>query len=68
MELMEINLRHDDAVSHLGSLAQQYKVPVTGASYGAPMWDKTKHAQILDDAELVISRLTNWTEKRLEYR
>jgi len=57
MELMEINLRHDDAVSHLTALVQQYKVPVTGASYGAPMWDATKHQEILDDAELVLSRL-----------
>ena len=65
MELMEINLRHDDAVSHLGSLVQQYKVPVTGASYGAEMWDKMKHPEILADAELVISRLQQLNGKTL---
>lgn len=57
MELMEVNLRHDDAVTHLKALAEQYQVPVTGASYGAAMWDATKHQEILDDAELVLSRL-----------
>ncbi|WP_262511511.1 sugar phosphate isomerase/epimerase family protein [Deminuibacter soli] len=57
MELMEVNLRHNDAVAHLGSLAEQYKVPVTGASYNGSMWDSEKHAEILDDAALVISRL-----------
>lgn len=65
MELMEINLRHDNAVSNLSSFVQQYKVPVTGASYGAAMWDTTKHQEILDDAELVISRLQQLDGKTL---
>ena len=57
MEIMEVNLRHENAVTHLRELAEQYNVPVTGASYGAAMWDATKHTEILEDAELVISRL-----------
>jgi sugar phosphate isomerase/epimerase len=57
MELMEVNLRHEDAVSHLGNLSAKYQVPVTGSSYGAAMWDKTKHVAIAEDAEMVIGRL-----------
>src|SRR5664279_1519530 len=57
MELMEINLRHEDAVAHLGSLSEKYQVPITGASYGAAMWDRKKHTEIEEDAEIVIGRL-----------
>jgi sugar phosphate isomerase/epimerase len=57
MELMEVNLRHADAVSHLGALAEKYGVPVTGASYGAAMWDRNKHQEIAQDAEMVIGKL-----------
>jgi len=57
VELMEVVLRHDDAVKHLSRLAKQYNLPVTGASYGAAMWDATKHAEILADVTLVVKRL-----------
>ena len=65
MELMEVNLRHDDAVSRLGGFAEKYKVPVTGISYGAPMWDSSQHQAILDDAEVVVSRLHQLNGKTL---
>jgi sugar phosphate isomerase/epimerase len=57
MELMEVNLRHEDSVSRLKSLSEKYHVPVTGASYGADMWDVKKQQTILEDAEIVLSRL-----------
>ncbi len=57
VELMEINLRHDDAVAHLNNLIAQYKLPVTGTSYNADMWNKDAHQNILKDIELVVSRL-----------
>jgi len=57
MELMEINLRHNDAVSHLNALSKQYQVPITGASYGADMWNRVMHQEILEDTELVVNRL-----------
>ena len=57
LEVMEVNLRHDDAVAHLGALSEKYSVPVTGTSYNAPMWDASKHPQILDDVTLVVKRL-----------
>jgi sugar phosphate isomerase/epimerase len=57
LELMEVNLRHDDAVSRLSGFAEKYQVPVTGTSYGAAMWDSAKHKEILADALIVIGRL-----------
>jgi len=58
IELMEVSLRHDDAVSKIGDLIGQTDVRVIGASYGQPMWDKTKQAEILDDAGKVIERIS----------
>src|SRR5581483_1569237 len=57
VELIEVNLRHDDAVPRLGALAKKYEIPITGASYGAAMWDASKHKEILDDVTLVVKRL-----------
>jgi sugar phosphate isomerase/epimerase len=57
VEIMEVNLRHDDAVARLGALSKKYRLPITGASYGAAMWDASKHKEILDDATLVVKRL-----------
>src|SRR5699024_1232698 len=38
MELMASNLRHEDVVSRVGGLIQQYEIPVTGSSYYGDMW------------------------------
>ena len=57
VEVMESNLRHADVVSRVGELIQQYKMPVTGSSYYADMWDKHQHQQIMEDVELVVERL-----------
>lgn len=57
LELMESILRHDDAVQKLLDLSGKYGVPVTGSSYNAAMWDRSKHNQILDDVELVTKKL-----------
>jgi sugar phosphate isomerase/epimerase len=57
LELMEVNLRHDDAVANLSSLAKKYRVPVTGTSYGGDLWDRTKHEFILKDTTDVAGKL-----------
>lgn len=57
VELMEVLLRHDDAVSRLNDLKGKYSLPVIGTSYNASMWDRSKQQQILDDIELVTQRL-----------
>ena len=33
VELMEVNLRHDDAVEYLTELSERHGIPVTGCSY-----------------------------------
>lgn len=65
VELMEVNLRHDDAVARLGALSKKYSLPVTGASYGAAMWDASKHKEILDDITVVVKRLGQLNGKTL---
>lgn len=57
VELMESILRHEDAVSRLTALAEQYGVPVTGSSYNGDMWDRAQHGEILEDVEMVVERL-----------
>ncbi len=57
IELMHTALRHPDAVERIGELSKKHNLPVLGTSYEGPMWDRAKHQAILDDAELVITRL-----------
>ena len=58
LEVMEVNLRHADAVSTIRSLMDKYHLPVTGTSYGANMWDRSQQQKILEDVELVVGRLS----------
>ena len=57
IELMERALRHEDSVERIGALIEKYKLPVLGSSFEGPMWDRSQHAAILEDAETVIGRL-----------
>jgi hypothetical protein len=57
VELMEVLLRHDDAVTRLKELIQKHQLPVTGTSYYGDMWNKAEHQRILEDVELVVGRL-----------
>jgi sugar phosphate isomerase/epimerase len=57
LELMEAILRHDDAVQKLTDLSGKYGVPVSGSSYGANMWNKSKHTEILEDVDMITGRL-----------
>lgn len=57
VELMESNLRHDDIVSKLTPLMEEHGIPVSGTSYYGDMWDRSRQSEILEDAELVLSRL-----------
>ena len=58
IELMDVCLKHDDAVSKIGDLIQKTGVAIIGASYGKPMWDKSKQAEIINDAGIAIERLS----------
>ncbi len=57
IELMHTALRPADAVERIGELAQKHRLPVIGTSFGGAMWDRRQHAAVMDDAELVITRL-----------
>jgi sugar phosphate isomerase/epimerase len=59
IELMAVNLRHDNVVENINNLIEKYKLPVSGSSYGlGNMWDKNKHQEILDDINIIIPRLS----------
>lgn len=57
VEMMESNLRHSDIVPRVKEFIEKYKVPVTGSSYFGDMWDRSQHARIIEDVELVVERL-----------
>ena len=57
IELMHNALEHPDAVERIGALSHKYFLPVIGASYGADMWDASKHSAILEQAQTIITRL-----------
>jgi sugar phosphate isomerase/epimerase len=57
VEVMEVHLRHPDAVSRFKELTQKYRLPVSGASYYGDMWIRKEHQHILEDLELVTERL-----------
>jgi sugar phosphate isomerase/epimerase len=57
IELMHTALYPPDAVQRIGELSRKYKLPVIGASYEAKMYDPSRHAAILENAEMVIERL-----------
>lgn len=57
IELMHTSLRPENAVERIAELSQKHNLPIIGTSYSAEMWDRAKHQAILDDAELVVTRL-----------
>src|SRR3954467_9715653 len=46
VEIMEVLLRHDDAVTRFNDLIHKYNLPVTGTSYYGDMWNKNEHQKI----------------------
>lgn len=57
VELMDTALRHADVVPRVRDLSRRYSLPVIGASYQAPLWNREKHAEIIEDARAVIGRI-----------
>ena len=57
VELMHTAFRHDGAVDRITELSEKHKLPVIGTSFGGNIWDSNAHAEVLADAELVITRL-----------
>ena len=65
IELMHNVLDHPDSVERIGALSHKYSLPVLGTSFGADMWDRSKHGAILEYAQTVITRLQQLAEERL---
>jgi len=59
IELMHNVLLPADAVERIGALPAKHELPVLGTSYGANMWDRQQHAKILEEAEIVVTRLAS---------
>ena len=57
IELMPEVLRKEEAVAQSGELSQKHHLPIIGSSFSGAMWNRAKHSAILEDAELVITRL-----------
>jgi sugar phosphate isomerase/epimerase len=57
VELMHSALRPDDAVERIERLVRQHNLPVIGASFDGAMWDRARHAAVLEDARKVVPRL-----------
>jgi sugar phosphate isomerase/epimerase len=57
VEVMESNMRRKDTVSRFTELIQKHSLPLTGSSYNADIWDKTKKQQILEDVTMIVERL-----------
>jgi sugar phosphate isomerase/epimerase len=57
IELIHSALEHPDSVERIGALSRKYSLPVLGSSYGADMWDASKHSAILEQAQTIITRL-----------
>lgn len=57
LELKHVNLLADDSVARISALIKKYKLPVSGTSYNADMWNREKHKSIASEANLVIDRL-----------
>ena len=65
IELMHTALRPDDAVERIEALSDKHKLAVIGTSFGGAMWDRDRHNEVLEDAELVITRLARLGGKTL---
>ncbi len=59
VETMEHPLRKKETTQLIGELIEQYQLPLLGTSYGAAMWDKSKHTEILEDVENIMSNMAS---------
>ncbi|HEV7347342.1 sugar phosphate isomerase/epimerase [Telluribacter sp.] len=57
IELMNILLEPDDAVTRISALIRRHGLPVTGCSYGAAMWKADQQEEIVANATKILDRL-----------
>ncbi len=65
LELMHTALRPDNSVKRITALKEQHQLPVIGMSFDGAMWDRSRHADVLSDAQLLIPRLEKLGGKTL---
>lgn len=65
VEMMEVNLRRDDAVERIDELVSRYQLPVTGISYYGDMWDRSQHDYLFEDFDMVTDRLRRLNGKNI---
>ena len=58
IELMHTALLPDGAVVRIRELSKRSRLPVLGTSFGGAMWDRKQHGVILEQARLVIERVS----------
>jgi sugar phosphate isomerase/epimerase len=59
VETMEHPLRSAVYTKQIKELIEQYGIKLLGSSYGADMWDKTKHNQIFEDVDLIFTNMAS---------
>jgi sugar phosphate isomerase/epimerase len=59
VETMEHPLRKEETTKLIGELIEEYQLPLLGTSYGAEMWEKSKHAEILEDVENIMNNMAS---------
>jgi sugar phosphate isomerase/epimerase len=57
VELMEHPLRKPEAVKLISELIDRNQIPLIGTSYGANLWDSSKHNEILEDVENIMGNM-----------
>jgi sugar phosphate isomerase/epimerase len=59
VETMEHPLRKEETTKLIAELIEQHQLPLLGTSYGAAMWDKSKHTEILEDVENIMINMAS---------
>jgi sugar phosphate isomerase/epimerase len=65
VELMHTALHPAGSVERISALKDKHNLPVIGMSYGGAMWDRTQHADLLKESQLIIPRLEKLGGKTL---
>lgn len=59
VETMEQPLRSKVYTAQIKEFIDKYKISLIGTSYGAAMWDKTRHNEIEEDVDLIMTNLAS---------
>lgn len=59
VETMEQPLRSEVYTKQIKECIEKYNIALIGTSYGAAMWDKSKHNEIIEDVDLVMTNLAS---------